>query len=103
MQLSCIMQLQGRTWPARYSVANTLFLYPRKHFMIMISFTAPATLHELKWDRNVFYIVGMLEDQCTTLKEDGYTRRYGKIKRLYSTHSCNYILRSSTWKGKAQE
>jgi hypothetical protein len=71
--------------------------------MIVVGFAAPATLHELKWGRNVLYIVGMLEYQRATLKKDGCTQRYGKIKRLSSTHWCSYILRLSTWKGKAQE
>ena len=71
MRLSCIMQLQCKTWPARDSIANTPFLYPGKHFMIMISFTAPATLYKLKWGRNVFDVIAMLENQRATLKEDG--------------------------------
>jgi len=39
--------------------------------MIVKAFTAPATLYKLKWDRNVFYVVGLVENQCATLKEDG--------------------------------
>ncbi len=39
--------------------------------MITVGFTAPATLYKLKWKWNVLYIVAMLDDQRSTLKEDG--------------------------------
>lgn len=39
--------------------------------MIAVGFTAPATLYKLKWKWNVLYIVAMLDDQRSTLKEDG--------------------------------
>src|SRR5713101_8104952 len=71
MRLPCIMQLKCKTWPARDSIANTLFLHPRKHCMIAIGFTSPATLYKLKGSRNAFIVVGLVENQRTTLKENG--------------------------------
>jgi hypothetical protein len=34
----------------------------------------------LKWNRNVFYVVAMLEYQCAPLKEDGCLHRHGNVK-----------------------
>lgn len=65
---------------------ETLFLHPREHCTVVIGFTAPATLHELKWDWNILNVVGLLEYQRSTLEEGACTHRYGKIKRLSSTH-----------------
>jgi hypothetical protein len=65
--------------------------------MVVIGFTAPATLHELKWERNMLYVVAMLKYQRATLKEDGCTRGRGKIKRFSSTHCCKYVFRLSKW------
>jgi hypothetical protein len=57
--------------PARDSVTNTLLLHPWHYCMIAVGFTAPATLYKLKWKWNVLYVVGMLENQRSTLKEGG--------------------------------
>src|SRR5579872_7499601 len=71
MWLSCIMQFQCKSRPARDSIANVPFPYPRQHFMVVIGFTAPATLYKLKWCRNVFDVLGTVENQRATLEEDG--------------------------------
>jgi len=71
MQFPRIMQLQRKALPARDSIANTLLLYPGEHSMIAVGLTAPAALYKLKWGWNALYVVGMVENQRATLKEDG--------------------------------
>ena len=44
--------------------------------MIVIGWAAPATFYKLKWAWNMFYFIGMLEHQRTTLKEDGVMHLY---------------------------
>src|SRR6266487_208003 len=71
MQFTRIMQLQRKMLPARDSVANILLFHPWHYCMIAVGFAAPATLYKLKWKWNVLYVVGILENQRSTLKEDG--------------------------------
>src|SRR5215469_1472550 len=71
MQFTRIMQIQRETLPARDRVAYTLLFHPCHYCMIAISFTAPTILYKLKWDWNLLYLVGIVENQSSTLKEDG--------------------------------
>lgn len=70
VQFPALMQCERKALPARDGVANTLFLYPRKHLLIVIGLTTPATLDPLKWHRNMLNVLGMLKHECATLKED---------------------------------
>src|SRR5437899_6221930 len=57
--------------PARDRIAYTVLFHPWHNCMIAVCFTTPAILYNLKWNWNLLYVVGILENQCSTLKEDG--------------------------------
>src|SRR2546428_1485175 len=76
VRLSGVVELQSQMLPSWDIIANAMLPQPWKHCMIVIGFAAPATFYKLKWDWNMFYFIGMLKYQRTTLKEDGGMHLY---------------------------
>src|SRR5216684_9062908 len=97
MQFPRIMQLQRKMLPARDCIANTLLLHPWQYCIIAVGLTAPATLYKLKWKWNVLYVVGMLENQRSTLKEGGSIHTLIPLERekLFNIHFSSYSGRET--------
>ncbi len=65
--------------------------------MIAVCFTTPAILYKLKWNWNLLYVVGILENQCSTLKEDGSIQTLVPSRKGVASQYLlfiKYILRS---------